>query len=123
MSRKKKRRFKNTLKNACLPYAASEEDVRHEAWLYGMELEVSRVKGTSRLFLHWMFNRLEDERRILNWWPSAGTYWIEGVKGKEKDPFRVVAIAADLLRKIEGRNEDETEIEAPEPIETVWGTF
>lgn len=36
---------------------------------------VSRVAGTVRVGTqHWQFNNLDDDRRILDWWPGTGRW-------------------------------------------------
>ena len=67
--------------------------VRDKASCYGISLKIKEVRCSRHRMMtyHWMFER--DGKRILNYWPGNGTWFIDGEKGKVSDAWEALDLA------------------------------
>lgn len=72
---------------------ASEADVRDAALAAGLAFSSRVVTSGSSESLHWLYDA--DGRRVLEWWPVAGTWYspVTLERGLVLDPARALRLA------------------------------
>lgn len=66
-------------------------DVEKLAAEYGIEIRVSKIGKFAR---HVMFNRADDRARLLNFWPSTGTWRTENGRTGKTDSIENALLLA-----------------------------
>jgi hypothetical protein len=76
-----------------------EAKALHKARAVGMELSCNAsTLSNGKESYHWMFHDVDSGQRIVDYWPSTGTWYCpsSGERGKESDLARFFALAVHL---------------------------
>ncbi len=76
-----------------------EQDLSWAAEVRGLELRVSEMECSKTAFTyHWMFNERDTGKRVLDYWPTKGTWWSRATdeRGTAADPWEALEVASKL---------------------------
>lgn len=93
------------MKTACHESLDRRQEIEAAAALQGLTLRVSEITsgtGSGRLCLHWQFNLADTAVRVLDWWPSTGTWRGRGRSGKAESAWDALSAAAAILGGLAG---------------------
>lgn len=79
------------LSPACARAAKKLAQIEKAASRHGIIIRVSTASSGRVDTHHWMFEK--DSKRLLNYWPGNGTWYISGNKGKITDPWIALELA------------------------------